>query len=99
MYVFTVLFGFANGFAQGVWVGSLAALTADQGRIGVRFGMACTITSFATLAGPPTASAILVSTGGYTWAQVWAGTVIVLAATCMTVGRCWAVGWRVKARI
>ncbi|KAJ2906605.1 hypothetical protein MKZ38_000860 [Zalerion maritima] len=75
LYVFSVFFGFANGAAQGVFVGSLASLTRDPRKMGTRFGMVCTLVAFATLAGPPTAGAIIDATGGkYIWAQVWGGT-------------------------
>ncbi|KAJ4306261.1 hypothetical protein N0V88_001059 [Collariella sp. IMI 366227] len=81
MYVFSVFFGLANGAAQGLYAGSLASLTKDPKKMGTRFGMVCTIVAFASLAGPPTAGAIIDRSGGeYLWAQVWAGLVIVLAA-------------------
>src|SRR6185312_12765747 len=64
MYAFCALFGFCNGAAQGVFVGSLASLTKDPTKMGVRFGMVGTLVAFATLAGPPTAGAIIDAQGG-----------------------------------
>ncbi len=99
MYVFSVFFGLANGAAQGVFVGSLASLTKDPRKMGTRFGMVCTIVAFATLAGPPTAGAIIDRSGGeYLWAQVWAALVIVLGAVTLAAARCSATGlkWKVK---
>ena len=64
MYVFSVFFGLANGAAQGVFVGSLASLTADPRRMGTRFGMVCSVAGLATLVGPPMAGAIVDGSGG-----------------------------------
>ncbi len=100
MYVFSVFFGLANGAAQGVFVGSLASLTKDPRKMGTRFGMVCTIVAFATLAGPPTAGAIIDrSNGGYLYSQIWAGLVTILAAVTVAVARCTAGGWKWKVRI
>ncbi len=100
MYGFAVLFGLANGAAQGIWIGSLSTLTPDARKMGVRFGMICTLTAFATLAGPPTASAIIQGSGGvYTWAQVWAGTVILLGTVAVVASRVHMVGWKLGAKV
>jgi predicted MFS family arabinose efflux permease len=100
MYVFSVFFGIANGASQGMFIGSLASLTKDPQKMGTRFGMVCTICAFATLAGPPTAGAIIDSSGGsYTWAQVWGGAVIAGAVTALTACRVAATGWKLKVKI
>ncbi|KAK0635385.1 major facilitator superfamily domain-containing protein [Bombardia bombarda] len=100
MYAFAVFFGLSNGAAQGVMVGSLASLTADPRKMGTRFGMVCTVSAFATLAGPPTAGAIIDRDGGrYLWAQVWAGAVVVLAAVTLAGARCAVTGWRVWVKV
>ncbi|KAK3685701.1 major facilitator superfamily domain-containing protein [Podospora appendiculata] len=100
MYVFAVFFGLANGAAQGVFGGSLASLTKDPRKMGTRFGMVCTIVGCATLAGPPTAGAIIDRSGGrYIWAQVWAGLVICLASLTFAAARLSATGLRWKIKI
>ncbi|KAL1840219.1 hypothetical protein VTJ49DRAFT_702 [Mycothermus thermophilus] len=101
MYVFSVFFGLANGAAQGLFPGSLARLTKDPRKLGTRFGMVCTISGFASLAGPPTAGAIIDASGGgrYLWAQVWAGTVIVLAGVMFAWTRVAVTGWKVWVKI
>jgi MFS transporter, MCT family, solute carrier family 16 (monocarboxylic acid transporters), member 3 len=99
MYVFAVFFGLSNGAAQGVFVGSLASMTEDPRKMGTRFGMVCTIVAAATLAGPPTAGAIIDRCNGrYLWAQVWGGLVIALGAVTVATARCWKSGlkWKVK---
>lgn len=95
-WAFAVLFGLANGCAQGVWAGALAGIVGPQhrARLGTRFGMVCTLTAFATLAGPPTATALIQAAGGrYVGAQVWAGAVICLGAGAVAVGRGLQAGW------
>ncbi len=100
MYVFSVFFGLANGAAQGLFAGSLASLTKDPRKMGTRFGMVCTIVAFASLAGPPTAGAIIDKSGGrYLWAQVWAGLVIVLASLVIVGTRCVVTGFKLKVKI
>jgi len=64
-----------------VFVGGLASLTTDPSKLGVRFGMVCSALAFASLAGPPTAGALIQShNGGFLEAQIWAGTVTISAA-------------------
>ena len=100
MYVFAVFFGLAVGAAQGLFAGSLASLTKDPRKMGTRFGMVCTIVAFASLAGPPTAGAIIDKSGGrYLWAQVWAGMVIVLASVTFVVARCAVTGFKLWVKI
>ena len=100
MYVFAVFFGLANGAAQGVYVGALASLTKDPRKMGTRFGMVCTVVAFATLAGPPTAGAIIDQDGGrYVWAQVWAGVVIALGSCTIGLARVRSTGWRLRVKI
>jgi MCP family monocarboxylic acid transporter-like MFS transporter 3 len=64
-----------------VFVGGLASLTTDPSKLGVRFGMVCSALGFASLAGPPTAGALIQSdNGGFLKAQIWAGSVTICAA-------------------
>lgn len=99
MYVFSAFFGFSNGASQGTFVGALASLTPDPQKMGIRFGMVATICAFASLAGPPTAGAIIDrSDGRYIWAQVWGGAVIMSAVMTLSASRIAATGltWKVK---
>lgn len=62
--------------------------------MGTRFGMVQTISAFASLAGPPTAGAILdTSNGNFAYAQIWGGTVFLLAAIVITGSRIASTGW------
>jgi len=80
MYAFAVVFGLANGAAQGIWPAVLVALTPDPSRVGVRFGMLCAFAGGATLIGPPLAAAIVDASGGrwYLPAQIWSGSLAVV---------------------
>lgn len=100
MYAFAILFGVTNSAAQSSFAGALASLTKDPAKMGTRFGMCCTILGFATVAGPPTAGAIIdFSNGKYIWAQVWAGLATTLGAVTLVVARCWVAGAKVKVKV
>ena len=87
-YIWAVAYGIATGAAQGIFVGALASLTTDLSKIGTRFGMVCSILAFATLAGPPTAGALIQHDGGrFVYAQIWAGTVTVVGAFFIDAAR------------
>ncbi|POR35042.1 Riboflavin transporter MCH5 [Tolypocladium paradoxum] len=100
MYVFSAFFGVAVSANQGTFVASLASLTRDPSKMGIRFGMVETMCSFATLAGAPTAGAIIDRSGGeYLWAQVWGGTVVAAAALTFAASRVAATGWKWTVKI
>ncbi|KAK6219651.1 major facilitator superfamily transporter [Colletotrichum tabaci] len=87
MYVFSVFFGLSNGAAQGVF------------KMGTRFGMIATISGFASLAGPPTAGAIIDKAGGqYLGAQIWGGAMMIASSLMIAAARTAKAGkaWRVK---
>ncbi|KAK2000366.1 major facilitator superfamily transporter [Colletotrichum falcatum] len=99
MYVFSVFFGLANGAAQGVFGGSTASLTTDPQKMGTRFGMIATISGFATLAGPPTAGAIIDRAGGqYLGAQIWGGVMMISGSLAIAAARVAKAGksWEAK---
>lgn len=63
-------------------------MTTDPSKLGVRFGMVCSILAFASLAGPPTAGALIESdNGGFLKAQIWAGTLTISAALFICMAR------------
>ena len=100
LYVFAVFFGFATGAAQGVFGGSLASLTKDPRKMGTRFGMVCTLCAFSSLAGPPTAGAIIDrSHGEFTYALIWAALVIILASLITAGARIAVSGFRLRVKL
>ncbi|KAH8895450.1 MFS general substrate transporter [Thozetella sp. PMI_491] len=100
MYAFTVFFGLVNGVCQGMFLGSLASLTQDPEKMGTRMGMVHTLVAFSTLAGPPTAGAIIDRSGGkYTYALVWAGLVVLIASGLLMASRYARTGPRLRVKI
>lgn len=100
MYVFCVFWGIVIAANQGVFVGALASLTKDPRKMGTRFGMIETLSSFATVAGPPTAGALIDRAGGsHLSAQIWAGVFMTAGATIFMSSRIAATGWKWRAKI
>ncbi|ROW07566.1 hypothetical protein VPNG_06788 [Cytospora leucostoma] len=100
MYAFVVFWGLGNGCLQAAFGGSLASLTTDPAKMGTRYGMVCTVLAIATLAGPPTAGAIIEGSGGsYFPAQIWAGVVLLLGGVTVAVGRWWVSGWTLFVKL
>lgn len=99
MYLFSVFFGVAAAASQCVFIGALASLTDDPTKMGARSGIVYLLSAFATLAGPPTAGAIIDRSGGdYFWAQVWGGMGIAVSACTVAGARYCKTGmvWKVK---
>jgi MFS family permease len=109
LYVWCGFYGIAAGGIQSLFPAALSALTTDLRKSGVRMGMVFTIVSFATLAGPPIAGAIITASGGsYYGAQAFAGATLILSMGLMAAARTMKVrklvregntsgsGWRVK---
>ncbi|KAL2268021.1 hypothetical protein VTJ83DRAFT_2867 [Remersonia thermophila] len=88
MYVWCVFYGLFAGGVQSLFPAGLSSLTADPRKAGVRMGMAFTIVSFATLAGPPIAGAIISAQGGnYHGAEGFAGACLLLSTGLMAAAR------------
>lgn len=102
LYAWTVFFGMAAGGIQSLFPAGLSSLTTDLRKAGTRMGMVFTISSFATLTGPPIAGALITRCGGaYYGAQAFAGGVILCGACFMIAARVvrtrrMGVGLRVK---
>lgn len=100
MYAYSVLFGLAVGANQATFIAALAPLCNDPRKMGIRFGMVETLCSFASLAGPPTAGAIIDRAGGnYFAAQIWGGSVMAAAAVIFAAARVAATGWTWRVKI
>jgi MFS family permease len=102
LYAWCCFYGLGAGGIQSLFPAGLTSLTSDLRKAGVRMGMTFTIVSFATLAGPPIAGAIVQSQGGrYTGAQVFAGVCMLMGAGFMAAARVVKVrklglGWKAK---
>ncbi|KAK4235358.1 hypothetical protein C8A03DRAFT_36790 [Achaetomium macrosporum] len=88
LYVWCVFYGMAAGGIQSLFPAGLSSLTTDLRKSGVRMGMVFTIVSFASLAGPPIAGAIITAEGGsYYGAQAFAGATLTLGTVLMAAAR------------
>lgn len=88
LYVWCCVYGMVAGGIQSLFPAGLSALTTDLRKAGVRMGMVFTIVSFATLAGPPIAGAIITASGGsYYGAQAFAGATLMLGMGLMAAAR------------
>ncbi|KAL2163840.1 hypothetical protein VTH06DRAFT_5899 [Thermothelomyces fergusii] len=88
LYVWCAFYGLAAGGLQSLFPAGLSSLTADVRKAGVRMGMIFTIVSFATLAGPPIAGAIITASGGsYHGAQVFAASTLMLSTALLAAAR------------
>ncbi|CAJ2500853.1 Uu.00g037060.m01.CDS01 [Anthostomella pinea] len=81
LYAYSVVMGFTNGAAQGVFPGASSSLVNDISKMGSWVGMAYALVGLGTLAGSPALGAIIDASGGkYLWGQVWAGVVVIVGA-------------------
>ncbi|KAK4149812.1 major facilitator superfamily domain-containing protein [Chaetomidium leptoderma] len=88
MYVWSCFYGMTAGGIQSLFPAGISSLTTDVRKAGVRMGMIFTIVSFATLAGPPIAGAIITASGGsYYGAQAFAGATLLLGMVLMAAAR------------
>ncbi|KAI1393430.1 MFS general substrate transporter [Hypoxylon trugodes] len=82
MYAYSVIMGFVNGAAQGIFSSAASNSVKDVRKMGTWIGMVFAICGFATLAGPPTMGAIIDASGGkYIWGQLWVGLTIVIGGS------------------
>ncbi|KAK4539681.1 hypothetical protein LTR36_010444 [Oleoguttula mirabilis] len=100
LYVFAGIYGCGSAGIQSMYPATLASLTSDLSKAGVRMGQCFTIVSFACLTGPPLAGALIQQNDGdYLYAQIWAGTSFLLGGFFLIAARIAKVGWRLKCRI
>ncbi|KAF4337626.1 monocarboxylate transporter 4 [Fusarium beomiforme] len=64
LYVWSIFYGLLAAAIQSLFPTGISLLTEDLNKIGVRMGMAFTVASFATLAGPPIAVQLLILRAG-----------------------------------
>lgn len=88
LYVWSCFYGLTAGGLTGLFPAGITSLTTDLRKSGVRMGMMFTIVSFATLAGPPIAGAIITtSEGSYHGAQRFAAATLLLGMVFMVAAR------------
>ncbi|KAI1073989.1 MFS general substrate transporter [Whalleya microplaca] len=99
LYVFTCFYGIASGSFQCLIATAVASITKRLDHVGTRLGMAFSIVSFASLAGPPIGGAIQGAQGGrFTGAQVWAAVMTMIAFVCFVAVRVRMAGWNPRIK-
>lgn len=96
---FAVIYGlFASGI-QSLFPATLASLTSDLKKAGVRMGMVFSVVSFACLTGTPLAGALIQKKhGSYLYAQMFAGSVMMGGCVTLMACRVCKKGWN-RARV
>lgn len=70
LYAFGILYGCGAAGIQSMYPATLASLTSDLSKAGVRMGMSFSVVSFASLTGAPLAGVLMQINGGnYLYAQ------------------------------
>jgi len=88
LYAWAVVYGGFGSAIQGLFPATLSSLTTDLRKAGVRMGMVFTIVSFAALTGPPIAGILVQKhNGGYEYAQVFAGSVLLVGCSLIVAAR------------
>lgn len=81
LYGWTVIYGIVGAAIQSLFPATLSSLTTNLRMQGTRMGMVFTIVSFAVLTGPPIAGQLIQKKGGgYEYAQIFSGSVMVVGA-------------------
>ena len=98
--VFDVFYGIFMAAAQGMMPPSLGSLTSDLSKMGVRIGMVFSILGFAILIGNPLAGELISVDGGkYLYAQMYAGSALVLGVVFLAAARVVVTGWKLFVRV
>lgn len=97
---FAVIYGLFSAGIQSLFPSTLASLTTDLSKTGVRIGMVFSVISLACLTGPPLAGALIQQAGGrYLYAQMFAGTITICGCFTLAVARMAQTGRHLKVRV
>ncbi|KAH8657889.1 major facilitator superfamily domain-containing protein [Xylariales sp. PMI_506] len=100
LYVFAVLYGLMAAALQSLFPAVATTMTPDPRRTGTRVGMIFSIVSVATLTGPAI-SGVLIQLGdeSYLYAQIFAGTSVLLGAFLAMAARVAKTGLKLKIKM
>ncbi|KAJ5624160.1 hypothetical protein N7510_000469 [Penicillium lagena] len=100
LYAFVVFYGIFSAGTQSLFPATLASITDDMKKIGIKLGMVMTILSFATLTGNPIAGALLTKDhGGFFYAQLFAAATMMVGTVWITIARFCRTGLVLRAKI
>ena len=95
LIAFSIIYGLSAAGIQALFPATLASLTTDMKKVGVRTGMVFSVVSFGVLTGPPLAGALITRDGGnYLYAQVFAGTSLMVGGLLLVAARVASMGIR-----
>ncbi|KAI1478908.1 MFS general substrate transporter [Daldinia eschscholtzii] len=99
LYVFTVFYGICAGSFQCLIATAVTSITKRLDTVGTRLGMAFSISSFASLTGPPIGGAIQAANGGkFVGAEAWAASMTTIGFFLFLFVRVHKAGWNPKVR-
>jgi MFS family permease len=100
VWAFAIVYGTCAAGVQSLFPATVASLTTDPKKAGVRMGMVFSVAGFATLTGPPIAGALIQQGhGSYLYAQVFAATAMGAGCAMVTAARWTKVGWTVTIKV
>lgn len=100
LYAFSVFYGIFSAAVQALFPATLASLTTDMEKIGVRMGMVLSIVSFAALTGSPIAGALVSQgNGSYVYAQIFAGVSMFVGTGMVVIARGFTAGFKFKVKV
>ncbi|MCJ1341413.1 hypothetical protein MMC09_006709 [Bachmanniomyces sp. S44760] len=100
LVAFAVIYGLGAAGLSTLFPAVITSITKDISKTGIRLGMVFTVVSFAVLTGPPLAGAlILKDDGGYLYAQMFAGTVLMCSCLMLIAARISETGLKVVVRM
>ncbi|KAI5863649.1 MFS general substrate transporter [Durotheca rogersii] len=99
LYVFTCFYGVMSGSFQCLTPTTVASITDRLDMVGTRLGMVFSISSFASLTGPPIGGAIQAAHAGqFKHAQAWAACMTLIGFVSFVVARVSKAGLTLKVR-
>ncbi|KAF4833071.1 Fujikurins efflux protein [Colletotrichum siamense] len=98
--VWVIAYAFTVNAVQTLFTASMGEVTSDMSKLGVRIGMVFTVVSFACLAGPPIGgSLVTLGKGDFLYAQLFAGTTMLVGGLLVALAKIKQVGqkdfWRI----
>ncbi|KAF1984358.1 MFS general substrate transporter [Aulographum hederae CBS 113979] len=100
LWAFACIYGLFSAGIQSLFPATLASLTTDLKKAGVRMGMCFSVVSVACLTGPPLAGALIqIGNGDYLYAQMWAGSSMALGGLTLMAARVAKTGFKFKVKI
>jgi predicted MFS family arabinose efflux permease len=100
LYAIAVFYGIASAFIQALFPGTLASLTTDPQRAGIRLGMVFSCVSVAALVGAPIGGALITASDGkFLAVNMYAGSCMLVGSVILVLARLSKSGLRWRYRM